>query len=179
MGEDPLPGTHHPLLITHYMHNEPTNAEPAPLVSVDEHEQGWKDVAVEFRSGRKAVWRIKAVPARKAQIAYAAMFDGEADALSVLALPDGVSPKELDLLTLESLSGLQKVMAVLAFGEGFQKKMETAALALAATTFDRFCPPNSVSPAADTIPPNSAPGASPSSGSISKNSTANSSVKRI
>lgn len=157
-------------------------SDAAPLVSVDEHEQGWKDVEVEFRSGRKAVWRLKAPPARAARMAFTEMLhDRDASALTRLALPDDVAESALDSLTLDSLGAVEEIAVSFAFGEKQKKTLAAAAraIAMAMAVSARSSPPNSGSSAADSATPKSADGASPSSGSTSTNSIESCSTKPI
>lgn len=144
--------------------------EKTPLVTEADHEQGFAEIDVEFRSGRKAVWPIRALPARTARRVFIEMLDArDPDALLKAALPEGVTLADVDKLTLESLGRVEEVASVLAFGERDQKKMAAAAAALARIRFDRSSPANSGSsaPASDT--PKSGAGASPSSASTSTN----------
>lgn len=97
------------------------------FVTVAEHEQGWKEIEVEYRSGKRERVKILAAPSRKLQAVGPVLEKGGdvTGLLLPLALP-GVAPEFLDRLTLASLRQVEDAMIELAFGRQFVVKLRAA-----------------------------------------------------
>lgn len=133
---------------------ENTFAEAAanytPLVSVEEHEQGWKDIEVTLRSGKKEILRLFAIPARKGLKFFqrlVRMNEGEQvmDEMLIEAVRgDDKALALLDAAGVNDVSTAQAVAMELTFGADLQKKMllgMAAALAAAGASGSTSTPP--------------------------------------
>ena len=145
------------------------------LVSDDEHDQGWKDVTVTFRSGRTAVWRLSALPYRAAQHALQEMIETR-ETLHIVerCLPrdvfdqDKAAParRPLDRLSVASAGEVEAIAFALCYGTDFQKKMERLGQEAMQALLGIPTPPDgpkSSSSAGATAKPSSDSGVSPSS----------------
>jgi len=133
--------------------NQPAPAPEAPdLVTVEDHEAGFKELDLTFRSGRRARIRLEAIPARVAAQFHQQFAAGQDVMEKVLqaSFPANSSPDKLDApsYTLASF-----VAFALAFGYETQKKI----LALAAA--GPANPSTLAAPSAAASSPSSAPAA--------------------
>lgn len=154
----------------------PGDIPPPVVITDDDHDLGYKDVEVELRSGRTAIWRVSALGYRDAQAALQDMLRTR-DTLPIVerCLPTdlfGTGRRHpLDRITPASAGILEYVVFTLCYGESFQKKMATLAQAVMQETLMPPAAPRSSSSAGATGKPSSAPGASPSSASCSASSS--------
>ena len=135
----------------------------AALVTDDEHDAGLKVLEVERRSGRKETIVIRALSRREAQTAVLEMQRaGSTDPVLRRALKEGTL-ELLDRLTPNSAAEVENIAIELAFGREFKKKLDQMGRGLMRAMLATPSAPSSSSSAADTAPPMSEPGASPSS----------------
>lgn len=144
----------------------------APLfVSVDDHTNGFKRLAVETRFGATEEIILHAPSRRVTRAKLNRDVPADEFPWHVIALcldkhlVETQGEKWLDLLTPDSAALVEVTAFCLTFGSGWQKKME--ALVLANLTRLPNCAPSSASAALAGAAPSATTGAGPSSGSAS------------
>lgn len=100
--------------------------------TIEDHEAGFKDLAVTYRSGRTETVRVVA-PSRRAMRTARADLLKDPDAWQIIrhALP-GRDETFLDRLESGSADLVESTAFALAFGDGWEKKIASATDALAA-----------------------------------------------
>lgn len=143
--------------------------ETKPLVTDEEHDQGWKLTEVTLRSEKRVPVKLYAPPRRAAREALAKMLESkEVDPVVLACLPDAWAAEDkdrfLDKLTPVSLTQLEYLCFAMAFGNDFQKKMEETSRMLAEKQRELLATataaqPNLFACAPDSAPEKSEPGA--------------------
>ena len=137
------------------------------LVSIEEHEQGWKDVEVTLRSGASEVVRLSAPPWRKAlELGQQWLADGLGAVVLACVPADKRSDDWLDKLDLESVNRLSICAYALTFGEKKMRQtmeMGKQLMMASATRTLKVSEPRLPVSATVTEPEKSADGVSPSS----------------
>ena len=104
----------------------PAEFDYTPLVTIEEHEQGFKDLEVTTRAQKPGIVRIFAVPARGALRFFNRLVSGDdvVDEVLLEALrKDDAAIALLDRVTPGDLAMAQMIAMELAFGTDTQKKI--------------------------------------------------------
>lgn len=132
------------------------NSQPL-FVSLDDHVNGFKVVAVEFRGGATQQVRLTAPSRRLTRTRLQGIKDPEAYPWEVVALclephlVEAQGERWLDSLTPDSAALVETTAFFLTFGAGTQKKIEAAALAKM-TDWASSAPSSASSPADGPVP---------------------------
>lgn len=130
------------------------------IVTYDDHEAGFKDVEVTFRSGRKQTIRLTAPDAWAAgALRMELVARNDPRRIVKACLPADVPLDSLRNLTPNSASLLSFVAYCLTFGLDDQKKMEAAGAKALESLAKIFDAPTPSSSEADSTPATFAPGA--------------------
>lgn len=148
---------------------KPSNEQP--LVTPEDHDNGFKIIAVEFRSGRKAQLKLTAPDHRTAtevslKISETRSLDPAVEACHPEFTDNTAGPLNLNKLTPDSANVVIYVALALTFGDSFQKKMLQAGATLLQSltrTPRGDVKPSSSAPVSDQV--KSEDSASPSSSS--------------
>ena len=109
-----------------------------PTVTAEDHEAGFKVLAVEHRSGALSEVRLAAPSHRVArQLALALATHHDPDEITRACLPAGLAPEFMDRLTPSSAGLVEFCAFALTFGDALQKKMLAAGRAMADQAMDR------------------------------------------
>jgi hypothetical protein len=94
--------------------------------TIEDHEAGYKDLEVRFRSGRAETLRVQAPTRRQMrEVRLKLITDQDPWAIVSLAVP-GKDEAWMDRLESASADLLESVAFALAFGEDWEKKVEAA-----------------------------------------------------
>jgi len=136
----------------------------AELVTEADHDAGFKDLEVEYRSGRIVSARIRALGRREVRELTEPGKDVlDPDRVTAAALPPHLPAADLDKLTIESANRVELTALALCYGVGWQKKMAALAEKLweTRTLNASGSDLNSSASAADGPPPKCEAGAVP------------------
>jgi hypothetical protein len=126
-----------------------------PIITLDDHDAGFKDLDLTLRSGRTERVRIRALPWREAcEVCTLMAAGGGLELLVRRSLPADKPATFMDRLTPQSAALVEFCALALAFGEDVQKKMlEMGNLFLGAMATTTPGAPNSPASAGVSAPP--------------------------
>ena len=120
---------------------EQTPGAAANIVTVEDHDAGFKELSVEYRNGGVEKIKLIAPSHRRAQALNLQIIASQSLVPVVNACLEGGTGLNLDKLTPDSANLVEFVALALTFGNNFQKKMQAAGLAVVRQLHPTLTPP--------------------------------------